>query len=292
MTAVHAEVALALSCDGARVPRHAPVVLGLPAMGVAAGYYEPFARALAKRLGASVAWAELRGQGTSRHGPRDDFGYREIVEHDLPAVIRALRARHPGRPLYLLGHSLGGQLAAIGLHQWPEVEGLVLIASGSAWYRAWPLHWRPGCWALAQTAALATWLLGRYPGRMLRFGGNQPRRLMRDWYRAVMTGRYRFDRSTVDHEARARDVTTPVHAIAIAGDSIAPPGAVRALLAKFPRAPTSYVELACARNHGARRRHFAWVREHDAVVDATARWIERIERVRIARTHPVDIAAR
>ena len=81
-----------------------------------------------------MAFADLRGQGDSPYRARDghDFGYREIVEDDLPALVDQLGARHPGRPLVLLGHSLGGQLAAMAAHQFAErLAGIALIAAGT-----------------------------------------------------------------------------------------------------------------------------------------------------------------
>src|SRR5262245_54082521 len=82
----------------------APVCLCLPAMGLAARYYLPFAEALAQALAGTVALAELRGQGQSparaRRGAR--FGYREIVEDDLPALVEALAGRFWNRPLFVI----------------------------------------------------------------------------------------------------------------------------------------------------------------------------------------------
>lgn len=81
------------------------VILGLPAMGTPAKYYAPFARALAERLASAVAFAELRGQGTSsaRASRGDRFGYRDIVEHDLPAVaafaMRTLTCSRSASPM-------------------------------------------------------------------------------------------------------------------------------------------------------------------------------------------------
>lgn len=49
---------------------------------------------------------------------------------DLDAMVRLLRARHPGKPLYLLGESMGGAvvLAAMGRPDPPPVEGAILSA--------------------------------------------------------------------------------------------------------------------------------------------------------------------
>src|SRR4249919_4159906 len=67
----------------------APVFICLPAMGVAASFYAPFAEALAQAAAGVAVLANLRGQGESpapaRRGAR--FGYREIVAQDIPSLI-------------------------------------------------------------------------------------------------------------------------------------------------------------------------------------------------------------
>src|SRR5690606_2089967 len=70
----------------------AAVVVIVPGMGVPASYYEPLARALARR-GLAVATSELRGIGTSSIRARrgTDFGWRELVELDMPAILDAAR---------------------------------------------------------------------------------------------------------------------------------------------------------------------------------------------------------
>ena len=89
----------------------APVVLCLPAMGAPADYYEPFAQAIAAAELANAVLLDLRGQGRSTARARNghDFGYREILELDIPAAIARLRKVLGLRPLYAVGHSLGGQ---------------------------------------------------------------------------------------------------------------------------------------------------------------------------------------
>jgi len=118
----------------------APVIVCLPAMGAPAGYYGPFAEALASRDDATVVLLDLRGQGrsTARARAGHQFGYREILELDLPEAIWALRRRYPGRRLYLAGHSLGGQLGLFAAAR-PDIrlDGLILIAAGTAHWRAW-----------------------------------------------------------------------------------------------------------------------------------------------------------
>lgn len=258
----------------------APILLGLPAMGTPARYYEPFARRLAELCGGCVAWAELRGQGESRPRARDgaDFGYREIVEHDIPLLAARLLRRHPTRPLVLVGHSLGGQLATLAAHQLGDrLAGLVLVAAGTAHHRAWPsgMRWRAALTVHGIRAAAA--LLPWYPGHRLGFGGEQPRRLMRDWSRNATTGRYRLEGSEIDHEDAAGRLTLPVLSLAIRQDPFAPPGAVDELLAKLGRARIARRDLMGVARDAPVKRHFSWAREPAGEVAAViARWLAEL----------------
>jgi predicted alpha/beta hydrolase len=266
---------------GERAGPAAPVCLCLPAMGLAARYYRPFAEALAQALAGTVAVADLRGQGESnvsaRRGAR--FGYREIVEEDLPALLDALAGRFPCRPLFVVGHSLGGQLATLAaVHRQDWLAGLVLLAAGTAHYRAWPSadRWRTRLAVSGIRAAAA--LLPWYPGSVLGFGGDQPRRLMRDWSTNAFSGKYRLAGSRIDYEARLAAVRLPVLALTIRDDPVAPPGAVSELLAKLPHAEQQRLEVDGMTSDRPWRRHFSWARRPDTVLDPIVRWIRAQER--------------
>jgi predicted alpha/beta hydrolase len=254
----------------------APVVLGLPAMGAPARYYEPFAQALAAATGATVAFADLRGQGDSPYRAREghDFGYREIVEDDLPPLVDRLCARHPGRPLVLLGHSLGGQLAAMAAHQFADrLAGIALIAAGTAHFRSWPsgaarLRARLAVAGIALAARVLPW----FPGDRLGFGGQQPKRLMRDWTLNATTGHYVFERSRLGHEWATACLRVPVLSLAVHDDPYAPSGAMEELLGKLASASVTRASMVGVRKHPRVRRHFSWARRPDEAVGHVAAW--------------------
>ncbi|MBW5425723.1 alpha/beta fold hydrolase [Streptomyces sp. BG9H] len=276
-------------------PPPAPAVLILPAMGTPARFYRRFARQLHGE-GLTVLTADLRGQGEAapRGGARGrgahDHGYRTIVEEDIPAVLAAIRAElGPEPPLYLLGHSLGGQLGlvhaalgatpgtgiGIGIGIGPGVDGVVLVATGSVWFRAYgPL--RGPALLLGELLISATsTLLGRWPGTRLGFGGDQPRGVMRDWARQGRTGRYAAKGSALDYETALAALELPVLAVSVEHDTFAPAAALDHLLGKVPRARLTrrhYTE----REAGGRLDHFAWTRSGGALAKQVAAWTSAV----------------
>ena len=91
-------------CDDAR-----GTVLIVHGLGEHIGRYEHVAAQLL-RCGRNVVGYDQRGHGASE-GARGRLPNADDLLHDLATVIDAVRARHPG-PLVLLGHSMGGLVAA------------------------------------------------------------------------------------------------------------------------------------------------------------------------------------
>src|SRR3954467_1893772 len=89
------------------------------------GRYDHVAGVLVGR-GAVVAGPDHVGHGRS-DGERVVVTDFDLVDEDLHAVARRMRDRHPGLPLVLVGHSMGGMIGAryAQLHG-DELAGLVL----------------------------------------------------------------------------------------------------------------------------------------------------------------------
>jgi polyhydroxyalkanoate synthase len=64
------------------------------------------------RAGFDVFNLDLRGHGRSRHlGAHRCCGLDDYVQEDLPAAIEEVQALSGGRPVWIVGHSLGGLVA-------------------------------------------------------------------------------------------------------------------------------------------------------------------------------------
>lgn len=121
------------AADRPAVPAVRAQVLIVHGLGEHSGRYAHVARHLAQ-AGCAVAAYDHRGHGRSQ-GPRGVIPAPDSLLADLGQVIAQLRARRPGLPLVLLGHSLGGLvvgryvaegLAAQPAPWWHAVEALVM----------------------------------------------------------------------------------------------------------------------------------------------------------------------
>lgn len=253
----------------------APAVLVLPAMGTPARFYTPLCQAL-QALGVHAAAVDLRGIGASslRASKAVDFGYRELVELDCPAALAAMRARFPGSPLWILGHSLGGHIGVLyAAHQDQELAGLILVASGSVHHRAYPGPKGWGFLAFTQFARVLSGALGYFPGRRVGFGGSEARTLIRDWARCARTGKFRPARAGIDYEARMREARLPLLGISFDADGFAPHSATARLMSKLAAARVTHWKLGARDTDGLRIDHYSWVKNPQVVAGRLARFV-------------------
>ena len=254
----------------------APVLLWLPGMGMPARSYLPLAAALAEQ-GLGVALHEWRGTGSSseRAARGADWGYRELLAEDIPAALEACRRRFPGAPVLLGGHSLGSQLACLYAALHPgAVRGIALVAGGSPYWRCF----RPWGPMLRVAFAAAPWiarLRGHFPGRRLRFAGNEARGVIDDWARSGRTGRYAAKGMPHDLEAALATQSSPVLALRMDADVLCPEASLRHLLKKMPRAPSESRVLDDS-TLGVHADHFSWMQSPQGVAGHVAAWYERL----------------
>jgi predicted alpha/beta hydrolase len=254
-------------------PRH--VLYWLPALGVPAKHYLPLATALAAD-GVAVVLHEWRGIGSSdrRAGRRCDWGYRELLEVDLPAGLAAARSRWPQAVFHIGGHSLGGQVSCLYAALHPTAfAGIVLVASGAPYWR----RFRRGA-AIGSAYVLAPWLArlcGHLPGRRIGFGGNEARGVIVDWARSGRSGRYAAAGMAVDFEQRLSELQQPVMALRLRDDWLGPSASLEWLLGKMPRSAheVGVIEPADLAGHPAD--HFTWMKTPAEIAARIAHWVDR-----------------
>jgi len=247
----------------------------IPAMGVPARHYLPLARALAER-GLAVVLHEWRGIGSSnrRAGRHCNWGYRQLLQDDLPAGLAMIRQRWPAMACWLGGHSLGGQMATLfaGLHP-KAFSGLLLVASGAPYWRCFRRSWLVGMAYLM--APLLARLVGHLPGRRIGFGGNEARGVIADWARSGRRGCYAVDGLSQDLDRVLGGLEMPVLALRLADDWLGPQASLDWLLGKLSMAEPQVEVLSRSDLAGTPADHFAWMKAPDAVASRIAGWMAR-----------------
>jgi len=156
------------------------------AMGVTQDYYEPFARFLAEQ-GLAVLTFDYRGMGRSipQAFRRSLRGFQadlfDWAERDYNAALRFAKEWQPDVPMFVVGHSLGGQLPGL-LPDNHLIDGIVTVAAGNGYWRTNAPQLKRVVWFLWYFAVpVYTRLFGYFPGRKMRKIGDLPKGVIFQW---------------------------------------------------------------------------------------------------------------
>jgi predicted alpha/beta hydrolase len=224
--------------DPPGVPRASVVIA--PAMAVPQSFYAPFAAYLAAQ--GYAAWTfDFRGIGESLQGSLRGIkaDLSDWLTRDYDAVINAAADAQPGQPLFVVGHSFGGQTAPL-LPARQRLAGLVNIAVGSGSLRHNTPRIRrsaPFMWYLL--APLLCPLFGYFPGERLGVIGNLPSGAMFQWRRWCLTPDYILSGEPGARAAYA-SAEFPVLALTFADDELLLEDGSRMLHDAYTRQPADY----------------------------------------------------
>lgn len=257
------------------------LVLILPGIAVGARYYDPIAAAFAD-AGFTTASTELPGQGTSTIGvgrKATPTGYHDAAAKDFPLAVDTLRAhtQRANLPLYMLGHSQGGQLAAYyaareAIVGTPghELAGIIGVATQSPFYRGYAPQVGRRLRLGSVVLPLGAGLFGAVPAAFFGGEGLQPGRRIIDWSKLVRTGRMNPAGADVNYAQGMTKVRTPALALTLPGDELAPQSAARYWLDFFPGAPRTM------RHIDADLGHNKWARTPEPILAAVLDWISKV----------------
>ncbi|MBN1253330.1 MAG: alpha/beta fold hydrolase [Bacteroidales bacterium] len=254
--------------------KNAPVIIIMPALGVKAAYYEPIAFELQKS-GYIVVSADLRGTGKSsvKVSKKRNFGYHEMIAYDWPSIIEKVNIHFPNNKIYLLGHSLGGQLNVLYASQHQKlINGLILIASCSVYYKGWNFPRNIGVLAGTQLANLLVRFLGYFPGKKIGFAATEAKNLMLDWSDNARTGKYKIRNSNINFEKDIKNIQLPILAISFNKDNLSPQKAVKLLISKIENAQIT--QHHC-NTENCNLNHFNWVKNNDLVIRHIHSWLKK-----------------
>ena len=237
-------------------------VLIVPAMGCSQDYYRPFAEWLAAQ-GFTAATFDYRGTGLSRTGPLRGFkaDILDWARLDCAAMVDAL----PQRPLYWIGHSLGGQILAMVPNR-DSIKKAITVATGSGYW----LENVPGLrlkvwWLWFFLVPLTLPLFGYFPGKALRKVGDLPKGVMAQWRRWCLNREYAVGVEGDAIRAQYAAVRTPIVSLSFVDDEMMSAANTESIHGFYSAAPRKMKRLA-PQDIGARRiGHFGFFRAaHEA----------------------------
>ncbi|MFO0728545.1 MAG: alpha/beta fold hydrolase [Myxococcota bacterium] len=243
-------------------PRGSPkarIVIG-SAMGVARGYYAPFAAALAE-AGALVLSFDYRGIGDSE--APDSSSLTDWGDRDLAGAFDALAARAPDAPERYLGHSVGGQL--LGFVENLRADRAVFVASQSGYYANWEglgVAVMLGVWSIGIPLSLA--ISGRLPMKRFGQGEDVPAGVAAQWARWGRRPGYLWSDAMARGGASFLAWRGQLETIAITDDRYAPPRSIRALTEMYRSAYIKLVEIAPSDIGASAIGHFGFFRRRHA----------------------------
>jgi len=240
-----------------------PAILVFAAMGAPARAYRRLARWFAGQ-GYAIATVDTRGTGESPPIPRRgiDFGVSQHLYQDWPTALEWARGTWPGRPIVLLGHSIGGQISSIHAGQRPDdVAALVLLTTTSVWWKSSPSpRRRIGAVVMFSLFGLTSRLLGWFPGHRVNWGLPLARQLVLDWVRWGFSGQY-SDSERRNLDGALASVRLPALSISFTDDvRLAPKSACDDFVRRLPNAQTTRWHLAPQEIGLAEADHFKHLR--------------------------------
>jgi predicted alpha/beta hydrolase len=236
----------------------------VPAMGVSQSYYAAFAAWLATQ-GYLVATFDYAGIGLSNHGDIRKLNLNIIdwARFDCEAVIHAISALAPGKRLYWIGHSLGGQILGF-VPARHRIAKAVMIATGSGYWKEsilpkWQLWW---LWFVVVPLTLC--LFGYFPGKRLRKIGDLPRGVMAQWRRWCLNPGYAVGVEGDAVRADFATVTIPITSLSFDDDELMTFRNATSLFACYPNAARSMKHIAPQDVGVQRIGHFGFFKEQVA----------------------------
>jgi predicted alpha/beta hydrolase len=249
------------------------IILILPALGVRASFYKTLVQEFCKNK-MSVMLMNLRGNGDSsvKVTRGVHFGFNEIINHDIASAVDYISKTYPKKKIYLMGHSLGGQLACLYASKFPQkISGIILAASCTVYYKVHTNKLK----ILIQTQLVraVTESLGYFPGKRIGFAGTESVGVMRDWSNNALNGEYIVDGDTTDFGQKLLELKTSVLALSFEGDNLAPRTAVQDLTGRMPKSRISVKHYYPTDLAQKELNHFCWAKTPKPLISEITNWL-------------------
>ena len=241
----------------------AGVVVIASAMGVPKRFYHPFAGFLSEN-GLAALTFDYRGVGESELKGIDGAGVtlHDWGHLDIDAALRESSNHFGELPLYLLGHSCGGQLFGLAPSS-TKLSGVIFISAQIPNWRLWPFPYNLGMLAMwyilipALCFGHSTFTSRKFATSSVDVPSETTARFAR-WAR--QPGYLFNDKFNLD-TSRYHNFSFPLLAWIFDDDIYAPEKSVRALLARMPGTDIEIKKINGLSSGLGRIGHFGFFRE-------------------------------
>ena len=210
-----------------------PVTVIAAGASIPRRYYVRFARYLAER-GRPTLTFDYRDIGGSRHGPLKGsrVRMRDWGVLDVPGVLNWVSRTYPDRPLYWVGHSMGGFATGLAHNNHLVARQLNIATLNGYWRRmAVPERYRIR-FLMGVVGPVIARTVGYFPGKLMG-GEDLPAPAYLEWVRWCMTPGFLFDDDTLAERANFATLRAPVRFGQVEDDIWGTPAAVDAIAKHF-----------------------------------------------------------
>jgi predicted alpha/beta hydrolase len=263
------------------------VVILASGMGIQRGFYRRYASHLAAEGFPTVTF-DYRGIGDSRPEKLRRFRARlqDWGDKDLAGVIDWAARVFPEADLYLVGHSVGGQIVGLADNR-DLVRGMVAITCQSAYWKHWKGRDRLGVYLMWHVVMpTVPRLLGFFPSRYLGLGEDLPEGVARDWAWWGRHPHYLHGRVSEEIRQRYERFTGTLRVYSFTDDRYAPLTAVRGFLRLYPNAAHTHRAIAPRDLDLPSIGHFGFFREKAGALlwHETVAWLRALRPERVPVT--------
>jgi predicted alpha/beta hydrolase len=246
------------------------------AVGVKQSFYRRFARFLASE-GFEVVTYDYRGVGLSAPPRLRGFParMRDWGQKDFPAVLDWLLEHRAGRPVFAVGHSVGGQIVGLAPNN-DAIEAFVAVCSQHTWWRHWPPAQQPRLFVLWYLLIPGlSHALGYFPSSRFGLGEDLPKGVALEWAQWARSPQHVA--SAIGEHVRPgyAQYAGGILAYSFADDTFAPPSAVDRLLEVYSSADRTHRHVR-PRDVGRPIGHFGYFREdfRESLWRPTVEWLQ------------------
>ncbi len=234
------------------------ILIIVPATGVKQPFYQNFAQYMAQE-GITAITFDYFGIGKSLNSSlkKINITAEEWGRDNLESVIQFARTNFRHRPMYLLGHSIGGQL--IGLTPSSNLaKRIVLVGAQSGYWKFWHGIDRFKLWSYWNILFPSlSKLFGYLPTRSFSKMENLPRGVALQWSKWCRSPNYLFD-CLPPQNLYFNSITSELISYSMEDDELAPKDSVDWLSKAYANANTKRLHLRLPELGVAKVGHFGF----------------------------------